>query len=108
MTRPPIGDAIIIDLRSQALCLKDALASDSDRAVLRAFEAVARARGITSLAGEAGVERERLARMLAGAAAPDTAILRQVVAALIERWEAVLHDVPSDNPQRDDLESDKT
>lgn len=102
MTRPHIGDAIIIDLRSQALCLKDALATASDGAVLRAFEAVARARGISALAAEAGIERGRLARMLAGAAAPDAAALRQVVATLIARWEAVSHDVPSDNPERDD------
>jgi DNA-binding phage protein len=108
MNRPPIGDAIITDLRSQALCLKDALASDSDRAVLHAFEAVARARGISSLAVEAGIERGRLAQVLAGAAAPDAVALRRVVAALIERWEAVSHDVPSDNPERDDLEGDKT
>jgi DNA-binding phage protein len=108
MTEFPVGDAIIIDLRSQALCLKDALAPDSDRAVLRAFEAVARARGISSLAAEAGMERGRLTRMLAGAEATDATALGQVVATLIERWEAVLHDVPSDNPERNDLESDKT
>jgi DNA-binding phage protein len=108
MTDLPIGDAILTDLRSQALCLKDALASDSDRAVLRAFEAVARARGLTELAADAGLDRGRLTEMVDSAALLDTAALKQVIASLIERWESVFHDVSAEFAGKDRPESDET
>jgi DNA-binding phage protein len=108
MTDIPIGDAILTDLRSQALCLKDALASDSDRAVLHAFEAVARARGLTELAADAGLGRSQLTKMVDSAALRDTAGLKQVIASLIERWEAACHDVPAKFSGKDRPESDET
>jgi DNA-binding phage protein len=108
MTDIPIGDAILTELRSQALCLKDALASDSDRALLRAFEAVARARGLTELAAEAGLDRSRLTTMVDRAALLDTAGLKQVIASLIERWESAFHDASADFSGKDRPESDET
>jgi DNA-binding phage protein len=108
MTDIPIGDAILTDLRSQALCLKDALASDNDRALLRAFEAVARARGLTELASEAGLDRGRLTAMVDRAASLDTADLKQVIASLIERWESAFHEVSAEFSGKDRPESDET
>ncbi len=108
MTDIPIGDAILTDLRSQALCLKDALASDSDRAVLHAFEAVARARGLTELAADAGLERRLLTEMVDRAALLDAAGLKQVIASLIERWESAFHDVSAEFSGKNRPESDET
>jgi DNA-binding phage protein len=108
MTDIPIGDAILTDLRSQALCLRDALASDSDRAVLHAFEAVARARGLTELAADAGLERSLLTAMVDRAALLDMSGLRPVIASLIERWESALHDVSAEFSRKDRPESDET
>ena len=62
------SDAILLDLRSQALCLADALASGSDSALLHAFEAVARARGLSQLAADANLSRVSLTKMVDGAA----------------------------------------
>ena len=108
MTDIPIGDAILTDPRSQALCLQDALASGSDRAVLHAFEAVARARGLTELAADAGLDRARLTELVDRAALLDTDGLRRVIAGLIERWEAAFHDVPAEFSGKDRPENDET
>jgi DNA-binding phage protein len=107
MTDIPIGDAILTDLRSQALCLKDALVADSDRALLRAFEAVARARGLAGLAADAGLDRGSLTELLDRAALFDTAGLKQVIASLIERWESAFHDVSAEFSAKDRPETDE-
>ena len=108
MTDFPAGDALVIDLHSQALCLKDALASGSDRAVVHAFEAVARARGLTQLAADAGVDRSRLTEMLGGAAPASADDLKGVIAALIGNWESTIQNGPSGNLEKDRLEDEKT
>ena len=108
MTNLPSGDALLIDLPSQALCLKDALASGSDRAILHAFEAVARARGLTQLATDAGMDRSRLTEMLGGVPTASADDLKRVIAALIERWESTFQNAPSGFLEKDRLEDEKT
>lgn len=79
------GDAILEDASSQLLLLRDAIDSDDRVKIERAFELVARARGLTQLAADAGVDRATLHRAMQGRGEFSATILSDAVATLTRK-----------------------
>jgi probable addiction module antidote protein len=74
---------LVEDEMSQVLLLKDALDCGDAAALVRAFELVARTRGLRSIACSAGVGGQVLMGALEGPNSPDLRVLSRVVAALV-------------------------
>ena len=70
------------DELSQAEYLSDALATNDDGLFLYALGVVSRARGMTEVARNAGVQREHLYRALSDTGHPEMATVMKVVRAL--------------------------
>jgi probable addiction module antidote protein len=81
---PDIKQACFLrDDASQILTLSDALSSANGPAISKAFDAVARTKGLAQIAREAEVSLEDLHRALADPARPDTSFLARVLESLI-------------------------
>lgn len=70
------------DAESHAELLTDAIETGDTAYIAHAIGVVARARGMTSIAKDAGVTREALYNALSGAGEPDLAVLLGVIEAL--------------------------
>ncbi len=77
------------DAASQAEYLSDAFGTGNPAAMTHALGVVARARGMTQIAREAGVQREHLYRALSGDGHPEMATIVKVVQALGMRLDIV-------------------
>lgn len=73
---------------SEAFILSDALASGDRAYIANALGTIARARGMTRIAEEAGITREALYRSLSAAGDPKLSTLLGVIAALGMRLHA--------------------
>jgi DNA-binding phage protein len=71
------------DDASQILTLSDALSSANGPAISKAFDAVARTKGLAQIAREARVSLDDLNHALADPAQPDTGFLAKVLESLV-------------------------
>lgn len=81
-TYPFDGSEYLDDAESQAELLADAFESGDAKYILHAFGIVARARGMASIAQEAGLSRENLYEALMDDENPDLTTLRKIADAL--------------------------
>ncbi len=77
------------DEASQLDYLSDALGTNDDTVIAHALGVVARARGMTAVARDAGVQRENLYRALSSTGRPELATVVKVLASLGMKLRAV-------------------
>ncbi|WP_374387935.1 hypothetical protein [Sandaracinobacter sp.] len=71
------------DEASQILALRDALCTAHGPAISAAFDMVARTRGLAQIARDSNMDPDDLLRAFADPVRPDTALLQEVVSALM-------------------------
>lgn len=90
---PDIQKALFLrDEASQILALGDALCTANGPAISAAFDTVARTRGLAQIARDSNMEPDDLLRAFADPARPDTALLQEVVSALMRAHPALGRD----------------
>lgn len=81
-TIPFDGSEFLDDAESQAELMVDALETGDAKYIAHALGVIARARGMTSIAEEAGITRQALYEALSDDTDPDLAVLLDVAKAL--------------------------